>query len=161
SVAILAGGTGSRLRPVVSDRPKPLALVHDRPYLTFLLDHLADFTHEVVLLTGYQADQLKQVMGETYGEMRLIHSPEPFPLGTGGAIRKALPRLSTPVILLMNGDSFCDVDLAAFWNFHRRSIADMSLVLARVDDTSRYGKVALADDGRVLQFGEKEQSRAP
>ena len=160
TVAILAGGLGTRLWPAVGDRPKVLAPVHHRPYLTYLLDRLAGASiRDVVLLTGYRAEQVARALGTTYRGMKLIYVPEPSPLGTGGAVRGALPRLASPLILLMNGDSFCEVDLAAFREFHRRKGADVSLVLAKVADASRFGRVQLRRGGQVLRFGEKEPGR--
>jgi NDP-sugar pyrophosphorylase family protein len=159
TAAILAGGLGTRLRPAVGDCPKVLARVHGRPYLAYLLDRLADAgLREVVLLTGYQADQVQRALGETYRGMQLIHSPEPEPLGTAGAVRWALPKLAAPLLLLLNGDSCCEVDLAAFRDFHDRTAAHVSLVLTEVADTSRYGQVRVTSAGRVVRFGEKEQA---
>jgi len=154
--AILAGGLGTRLRSVVADRPKVMAPVHGRPYLTYLLDQLAGAdVREVVLLTGYLSDQVQSSLGETYRSLRLIYSPEPSPLGTAGALRWALPKLSSPSLLVLNGDSYCDVSLAAFWSFHNQHAADVSLVLAEVADTSRYGQVHVGQDERVLRYEEK------
>lgn len=156
SAAILAGGLGTRLRSVVGDRPKVLASVHGRPYLTFLLDQLAHASvEEVVLLTGFQADQVRGTLGDRYAGMRLVYSEEPFPLGTAGAVRWALPSLTGPTVLLLNGDSYCDVDLAAFRDFHARQDAHVSLVLARVPGASRFGGVRVDTDGRVRCFQEK------
>lgn len=161
TAAILAGGLGTRLRPVVADRPKVLATVRGRPYLTYILDQLARAgINQVVLLTGYQADQVRQVLGDSYAGMRLVHSVEPFPLGTAGAVGHALDCLSTPTILLLNGDSYCSVDLGAFWHFHCRKSPGASLVLARVGNTARYGQVDVGPDGRVLRFHEKGAHRA-
>jgi NDP-sugar pyrophosphorylase family protein len=157
TAAILAGGLGTRLRPAVADRPKVLAEVHGRPYLTFLLDQLAAAgIRRTILLTGYRADQIYRAVGEQYGDMRLIHSPEPRPLGTGGAVRHALAKLASPVVLLMNGDSWCDVDLAAFWNRHRASGVGLGMVLVEAADTSRYGRVQVGADGMVQGFEEKQ-----
>jgi NDP-sugar pyrophosphorylase family protein len=162
TAAILAGGLGTRLRSSVPDRPKVLAAVHDRPYLTYVLDQLAGFSiPEVVLLTGYQADQVESTLGDTYSGMRLHYSPEPAPLGTAGAIRRALPKITSPLVLLLNGDSFCVVDLAALLAFHRRTAADLSLVLTQVLDTSHYGAVRVTGAGRVLRFEEKGQRDGP
>src|SRR5919199_537937 len=78
SAAILAGGLGTRLRPAVTDRPKVLAPVRGRPFLTYLLDQLAAASvSEVVLLTGYRADQVRAALGETYAGVRLVYSAEP------------------------------------------------------------------------------------
>lgn len=159
TAAILAGGLGTRLRPVVADRPKVLAPVGGRPYLTYLLDQLAAASvREVVLLTGHGADQVRDALGETYAGLRLIYSAEPAPLGTAGAIRRALPHLSAPAVLLLNGDSYCDVDLAAFGRSHRERRADVSLVLARVPDASRFGQVRVRPGGRVVRFEEKGET---
>ncbi len=156
TAALLAGGLGTRLRSVVADRPKVLAQVGGRPYLTYLLDQLAKAQiQEVVLLIGYRADQVRDSLGETYRGMRLHYSEEETPLGTAGAVRQALPFFREPLLLLMNGDSYCDVDLATFRAFHVETSADVSLVLRQVEDTARYGCVHLGPDGRVVRFEEK------
>jgi NDP-sugar pyrophosphorylase family protein len=153
---VLAGGLGTRLRSTVADCPKVLAPVGGRPFLTHLLDQLADAGfREAILLTGYQADRVRDTFGESYGSMRLLYSVEPSPLGTGGAVRHALPDVSGSTILLLNGDSYCDVDWEAFLRFHHRRAADLSLVVTRVTDTSRYGAVQLAGNERVLGWAEK------
>jgi NDP-sugar pyrophosphorylase family protein len=161
SAAILAGGFGTRLRPAVADRPKALAPVHGRPFLTILLDQLAAAEiEEVTLLTGFQSRQVREMLGETYAGMSLIYSEEPSPLGTAGAVRWALPKLAASTILLLNGDSYCAVDFAAFRAFHEHAVAQISLVLARVPDATRYGCVLTDHHGRVQHFAEKTAFRA-
>jgi len=156
SAAILAGGLGTRLRSVVADQPKVLAPIHGRPFLTYLLDQLAEMSvDEVVLLTGYQAKQVRESLGPSYSGMRLAYSEEPAPLGTAGALRWALAKLVQPTILLLNGDSFCAVDFARFGAFHEREAADASMVLARTIDGSRFGSVRATPDGRITRFAEK------
>ncbi len=158
AAAVLAGGRGTRLRPVVGDRQKVIANVGGRPFLTRLLDQLARASaREVVLLTGHGAARVSDALGGEYGGMRLTYSAEPGPLGTGGAVRRALPLLAAPTVLLMNGDSYCDVDLDAFRRFHRRRGAGVSLVLAGVPDASRYGRVETDSGGRVVRFEEKRR----
>ena len=162
TAAILAGGLGTRLRSVVTDRPKVLAPVCGRPYLTYLLDQLAAASvREVVLLTGHRAEQVRDALGDIHAGLRLIYSAEPAPLGTGGALRHALPHLSAPTIVLLNGDSYCDVDLEAFARFHRAASAGVSLVLVRVPDATRFGLVRVGRSGRVLRFDEKGTSQGP
>jgi NDP-sugar pyrophosphorylase family protein len=156
---VLAGGLGTRLRSAVADCPKVLAPVGGRPFLAYLLDQLADAGfREAALLTGYQAERVRDTFGESYGSLRLLHSVEPAPLGTGGAVRHALSGVCGSTILLLNGDSYCDLDFAAFLRFHRRRAADLSLVVTRVTDTSRYGVVQLAGNERVLGWAEKSAS---
>ena len=162
SVAILAGGMGTRLRSVVADRPKVLAVVAGRPFLAYLLDQLlAAGIKETVLLVGYAADQVRNTLGDDYRGMRLINSIEAEPLGTGGAVRLALPHLREQTILLLNGDSYCDVELAQFLESHHRAKAHVSLALAEVADTSRYGRVCTDPAGRVVRFEEKGGARSP
>lgn len=159
TAAILAGGLGSRLRPVVPDGPKVLVPVHGRPYVTYLLDWLVHAgVQDVILLTGFRADQVRQALGPVYRGMRLRYSAEPEPRGTAGALRYALPALSGPTILLLNGDSYCDLDVGALWEFHARRRADLTMGLSPVGDVSRYGKVQTSSDGRVLSFHEKGEA---
>jgi len=168
--AILAGGLGTRLRTVINDRPKVLAPVAGKPFLAHLLDQLADAGIErVVLMIGHRAQQVQDAFGETYREIRLDYSVESAPLGTAGALRLALPKLfpqasndggaASAAALVMNGDSYCAADLSQFDGFHRRTRADASLVLARVPDTSRFGKVEMAAGDRLERFLEKQEAR--
>jgi D-glycero-alpha-D-manno-heptose 1-phosphate guanylyltransferase len=154
--AILAGGLGTRLRARIADRPKVLAPVRGRPYLAYLLDQLAAAgVRRAVLLTGFLAEQVRETFGDAHAGMRLDYSVEPEPLGTGGALRRALPYLTSPTCLLLNGDSFCEAPLPDFADFHRRQAADASLVLSRSEDCSRFGRVHFEAGGRVVRFEEK------
>ena len=153
---ILAGGMGTRLREVVADRPKVMAEVNNRPFITYLLDQLAaaDIAN-VVLCTGYMADQVSTVLGDCYRGMQLCYSVEPSPLGTGGAIRLAIPLFSSFPILVLNGDSYFDMNLLSFASKHSESGAKGSLALATVVDVSRYGAVEIAADNAITRFEEK------
>jgi NDP-sugar pyrophosphorylase family protein len=158
TAAILAGGFGTRLRSVVADRPKVLAPVGGRPYLSYLLDQLTDASvADVVLLTGYGAEQVKSTFGENHRGMRLRYSVEPVPLRTGGALRHALGLLDARRVLLLNGDSYTEVDLAALLDHHDERNADVSLVLCQVHDTSRFGRVEVNDENRIVRFEEKRK----
>jgi D-glycero-alpha-D-manno-heptose 1-phosphate guanylyltransferase len=162
TAAVLAGGLGTRLRSVVSDRPKVLADVGGRPFLSYLLDMLVTAgVSRVVICNGHLGEMVQQAFGANYGRLALDYSHEEAPLGTGGALRAALPRINSEMILALNGDSLCRTDLAAFAASHVQHRALISLVLAQVDDTSRYGRVELDSDGRVLQFVEKGQPSGP
>jgi NDP-sugar pyrophosphorylase family protein len=153
---VLAGGVGSRLRSVVNDRPKVLASILDRPFLFFLLDALNSAgVCRAVLCTGYMADLVERTLGSTYGQMELSYSRETSPLGTGGALRAALPWITTDSMLVMNGDSYCEADLGAMAEAHHTREAQATILLTEVPDTQRFGRVSLADDGRLLAFEEK------
>ncbi len=156
TVCILAGGRGTRLRSVVSDRPKPLAEVAGRPFVTRLLDQVAEAGFgPVVLCTGYMAPLVEETLGARYRGMDLRYSPEPEALGTAGAIRLALPLIETSRALVLNGDSFCDVDLRAQLAAHERDGAHATLALVEVADAGRYGRVRLGQGTAIERFEEK------
>jgi D-glycero-alpha-D-manno-heptose 1-phosphate guanylyltransferase len=162
TAAILAGGLGTRLRSVVADRPKVLAEVQRRPFLEYLLDQLsAAKVRDVVLCTGHMGEQVRKRLGDTYGPLRLFYSQELSPLGTGGALRFALPLLTSEPVLVMNGDSFCNADLRGFRNWHGAQGGRASLLLTYQADTQRYGRVHLHSDGRILRFNEKDAQNGP
>ena len=157
SVAILAGGLGTRLLPVVSDRPKALAEIHGRPFLAYLLDRLADAgTARVVLCTGHLGHQIEQAFGERYRTLQIFYSRERRPLGTGGALRLALPYLLSDPVLVLNGDSFCAADLTSFWNWHASRGSQATMLLAEVPNTERYGSVKINHDAVITEFAEKK-----
>jgi D-glycero-alpha-D-manno-heptose 1-phosphate guanylyltransferase len=156
TAVILAGGLGTRLRSVVADRPKVLATVAGRPYLTHLLDQLDGAgIRSVVLCTGYLGEQVNATVGPRYGRLSMTYSQESEPLGTGGALRLALPQVHSSHVLVLNGDSYCDADLPAFWAWHVEHRSSASLLLTRVADTRRFGRVTLASAGRIQHFEEK------
>ena len=156
--AILAGGLGTRLREVLSGGQKVIAPVAGRPFLFRLLDQLADAGfRRVVLCAGHRARDVASAVGAAYRGLRVEHSEEKEPLGTGGALRYALPLLRTDPVLAMNGDSFCGVDLPAFRAAHAASGAPATFVVREAEDTSRSGRVELGEDGRILRFVEKAQ----
>lgn len=158
NVAILAGGLGTRIAQTVKGKPKVLAEVRKRPFLEYVFHQLdrAKFK-KIVLCTGYFSDQIEKTFGDGYKNLHLLYSKEQVPLGTAGSIRKALPLLNSETILVMNGDSFCDVDLKKFWQFHLRKKSKASLVLTLVSDTSRFGKVKLGINDSIIEFQEKRR----
>lgn len=161
---ILAGGFGTRLRQVVSDRPKVMAEVLGRPFLYHILDRLARLgIAKAVVCTGYMAAELEAAVGPAYRGLSLAYSREDTPLGTGGALRLALSRHPADLALCLNGDSLVQADLAAYLDWYARHDFQAALLLVPVDDTARFGRVEVAggvDDGvggqgRVLAFREK------
>ncbi len=161
---ILAGGLGTRLRSMVSDRPKVLAEVLGRPFLAYLLDQLvAAGTKRVILCVGYLGEQIVDIFGDRFtnnhGEIQLAYSQETQLLGTGGALGLAQPLVQSAEVLVMNGDSFCGVDLPGFYDYyqqgHQQWAAIATMALTEVPDTARYGRVELSSEGRVERFTEK------
>ena len=162
TAAILAGGMGSRLRPAVAGRPKALADVGERPFLTYLFDQLvAAGARDVVLCTGYLGDQIAMIFGESYDTLRLDYSQESTPLGTAGALRLALPLFNSNPVLVMNGDSYCDTNIREFWFWHGSRQANATLLLTKIFDTKRFGQVKVDVDGKVTDFKEKSSGQGP
>src|SRR5512140_3819954 len=130
TAVILAGGLGTRLRAAVSALPKVLAPVAGRPFVGHLLASLArQGIRRVVLCSGYKADILESALGTSYEGLALSYSREESPLGTAGAARLALGKVEGPRALVLNGDSFCEVDLAAMARAHAATGAAATLLL--------------------------------
>ena len=157
TAVILAGGLGTRLRPVVSDRSKVVAEVNGAPFLHVLLDQLqASGIARVLLCTGYKGEELRAQLGRRYGELELSYSQEPEPLGTGGALQLARRSIDSADLLILNGDSYCGVDLRAFHAWYVEKQASAAACLVRVDDASRFGRVSLNGADRIERFEEKK-----
>jgi len=164
TAVILAGGFGTRLQSVVSDRPKVLAEVAGRPFLEHILLRLkSEGIRRVVICTGYKAEQIEETYKGSFQGIKLSYSRESEPLGTGGALRKALPLLPIGgTVLVMNGDSVAEVALSAFFNFHRDAKSNSSLTLIEVPDGARYGKVTFSLESCLIEeFQEKDGVNSP
>src|SRR5437773_8729114 len=153
---VLCGGPGTRLRPVLADRPKSMALIAGTPFLQLLLDRLrSQGVNDVILGTGYMAEKIESYFGSgNKRAMRIRYSREHEPLGTGGALKLAEPIISDPVLVL-NGDSYVEWSLVPMLELFKAKDADLVLVLQAVADVTRYGSVALDQGGRVTQYVEK------
>ncbi|WP_298271469.1 nucleotidyltransferase family protein [Geobacter sp.] len=162
TAAILAGGFGTRLRSVVSDKSKVLAVVNGRPFISYLLDDLAlAGVKRVILCTGYRGEQVEAELGAAYRGMELSYSRETSPLGTAGALRNAIPLLQDNRLIVMNGDSYFETDLPTFADLHGEKDATCSMALVHVPDTTRYGRVELDENLSVRHFIEKGEGRGP
>jgi mannose-1-phosphate guanylyltransferase len=153
---ILAGGEGTRLRPLTSTIPKPVVPLVDRPFIAFMLAWLRGHgVDDVVLSCGHMASGVRNVLGEgdAFG-MRLRYVEEPRPLGTGGALKFAESLLDDR-FLMLNGDVLTDIDLGAQIAQHERTGAVATLALVPVEDPSNYGLVRTTDDDAVTGFVEK------
>jgi len=153
---ILAGGVGTRLRPLTARTPKPIVTLVDRPFIVFMLEWLrAHGVDEVILSCGFLAASVREVLGDGAARgLRLHYVDEPEPLGTGGALKYAEELLGERFIVC-NGDVLTDLDLSAQLAQHEATGAAATLALARVEDPSAYGLVRVGDDLRVREFFEK------
>lgn len=157
-VAVLAGGLGTRLRSVLGETPKILAPVAGRPFLDHLLAWLASFgARRVILCVGFRADAvLDHIAQHPFPGVDVVTSREAEPLGTAGALRLALPHLRSDPVLVMNGDTFVDADLAAFAAAHRARRAAASILCATVPSTARFGRLDIDSAQRIRRFSEKD-----
>ncbi len=156
---ILAGGLGTRLRPVVSDKPKVLASIRGRPFIELLLEQIAAASiTRAILGIGYLANQVQEHLGPKFQNLDIDYSVETKPLGTAGALRLAIDRAEGETVLVLNGDSFCDISVSAFIAWHINKQARCSIALARVSDISRYGAVMLDSEENIAGFSEKGAS---
>lgn len=155
---VLVGGLGTRLRAVVSDVPKPLAPVAGRPFLAWLLDHLAENgMRHVVLAAGYLAERVVDSIGREWCGMGVDYSIESTPLGTGGAVRQACGMLRGDATHVLNGDTFVRYDMQAFEHATRGIGAELGMALACVGDVARYGAV-VCEGAHVEGFREKGEN---
>lgn len=153
---ILAGGFGTRLKEVVSDVPKPMAPVNGKPFLDYLLNYLSHYgIKKVVLSVGYLAEKISDHYGSHFNGLEISYAIEKEPLGTGGGIKMALKQCSTQEVLVLNGDSFFDINLRSFYNNHSEAISDCSLALRRVSNAARYGTITLDEFDLIEDFREK------
>ena len=159
---VLCGGQGTRLRSIIADKPKVLAPVNGRPFLSYLLDQLVNAGfRDVILCTGYKGEMVRDAFGPHYKELNIRYSHETEPLGTGGALRYALPMVKSQIVLVMNGDSYIDADLSDFlvWHFDKKFY--ISMILSEVSDISRYGAVKINDTQIITGFIEKSTDIKP
>lgn len=153
---ILAGGKGTRLRPLTVYTPKPIVPVANRPFLQYQIDILRKANVlDITLSLSYQPDKIEMLLGDGSDlGVNLKCITEPNPLGTAGAYRYAADQIRETTVVF-NGDVLTDIDIAKLIEQHRSRGATATIVLTPVDDPSRYGLVESAEDGHILRFLEK------
>ncbi|MGI8661344.1 MAG: sugar phosphate nucleotidyltransferase [Thermoleophilaceae bacterium] len=160
---VLAGGEGTRLRPLTLTLPKPVLPLAGRPFLSYMLDWLREHgVEEAILSCGFRSDDVRRVLGDIYDGMRLRYVVEDEPLGTAGPLRLALDQgVLEQRLLVLNGDCLTDIDLTAEVAQHERTGARVTLALAAVEHTAGYGVVPTDADDRVEAFLEKTAGEVP
>lgn len=155
---VLAGGFGTRLKAVIADIPKPMALINDKPFLVYQLNYLKKFGIErVIFSVGYRYEYIQNYFGNNFNGIEIVYAIEESPLGTGGGIKLALKHAFFPEVLVVNGDTLFDVDILRFEKMYRASGAKFCLALRKVEDVSRYGSVEIDADFQIISFLEKGQ----
>ena len=156
---VLAGGLGTRLRPVVPDLPKPMAPVGSRPFLERLLDYwIGQGVQRIILSVGYRHEAIRQHFGKSHRRVPIRYAVEDRPRGTGGGLLLAAEALSSrATFLVLNGDTWFEVPLKTLAGFHASRRPDVTLALFRSPQGGRYAGLHVGRDGEVLSFGAGEK----
>jgi len=151
---VLAGGFGTRLQKVVNNVPKPMAPINDKPFLFYLLKFLQkNGIDRIILSVGYKWEIIKEYFGEKFDNIDLIYSIENEPLGTGGAIKKALSYLENDQSFVLNGDTFFNISLN---ELRLNKNSKIILALKKMQNFDRYGNVKIDDNGSIIALEEKK-----
>jgi len=158
-VLILCGGLGKRLRSVVQDRPKPMVMINGKPFLDILINRMSNFGfRRFVLCLGYMGEVIKKYYRDRSDSLTILFSEEKSPLGTAGGVKNAEDLIQSDPFLVMNGDSFCLLNISEFASFHIERKALASIALARTKSAGNYGVIKLDFSRKVTGFNEKPQS---
>jgi mannose-1-phosphate guanylyltransferase/phosphomannomutase len=154
---VMAGGMGSRLRPLTLTRPKPMLPVANRPVMAHILEWLRGHGFSEVLVTlHYRAEDIRRAFGDGRSlGLKITYRVEEKPLGTAGSVKAAEDWIGGEPFLIASGDALTDMDLAALRRRHQESGACLTLGLKHVPDPAQYGVVEVDDRGRVVRFQEK------
>ncbi|MDI6717473.1 MAG: nucleotidyltransferase family protein [Patescibacteria group bacterium] len=157
-VVILCGGQGTRIKPVIGNKPKVLADINGKPFLEILINQLVlnDFK-KIILSVGYLKEQIKDYIQNVFNnnQVEISFSEEETMLGTGGAVKKVKDLIKNHHFLVVNGDTYFPIDFNRFFANYLSNKALVSAVIARISDVSDYGSVKLDDNGRIISFNEK------
>lgn len=151
---ILAGGFGTRLRPLTYTRAKPLLPVMNKPMISYIMEALPDAVDKVILAVNYRKDQIEEYLQEHSLGKEIIVNDEPKPLGTGGATKFAEEHI-TDTFLVLNSDIICSLQLQDLVDYHEKKEAAATISLWPVDNVSEFGVVDIESDGKITGFVEK------
>jgi D-glycero-alpha-D-manno-heptose 1-phosphate guanylyltransferase len=157
---ILAGGLGSRLKAAVPDAPKPMAPINGRPFLEYLLDYwIGQGVDRFVLSVGYKREIIEDHFAASYKGIEVDYAVEDYPRGTGGGLLLALKHLrQSGTFLILNGDTFFEVNLVLMRRYHQSRHAEATIVLREVDANSRYASVEIDKDGKITAFDSRART---
>ncbi len=158
---ILAGGLGTRLQSAVPDLPKPLAPIHQRPFLEYQMDYwIGKGVTEFYLSVCYLAQKIKDHFQESYRGCKISYIREPLPLGTGGAILYCLSKLpnKNEDVVILNGDTFVELDFDKMLGSHQKNASHLSVALREVEQNDRYSAVVLDKENKIIEFCQREHN---
>ncbi|OPX57844.1 MAG: Bifunctional protein GlmU [Methanobacterium sp. PtaB.Bin024] len=152
---LMAGGKGSRIRPLTLSRPKPMIPVANRPMIEYIVEKVKKSGYnELIVTLSYLKSQIKNLLEKDYPDMNITYSIEQKPLGTAGGVKKAAKYIDDTFFVL-SGDVLVDVDLNEILHFHKKNNALATLVLTPVDNPSHFGIAVMDDENQIIKFLEK------
>lgn len=156
---ILVGGKGTRLKSILKDRPKPMAIIAGKPFVEWIVLLLQrQGIQRIVMSTGHLSEVVEEHFSDKHNfGVEIIFSRDPFPLGTGGAIRHSLNKTVSEHLLVLNGDSYRHFDCSKLLTMHMEKNAKASICLTQVEDSSRFGSVRIDENNRIVEFVEKNE----
>ena len=156
-VLILVGGRGTRLKSISKNTPKPLVKINNLPFLLILLEYLYSYNFiNIVLCTGYKAYHFKQFLEQEEIAHKIKISNEKKPMGTAGAIQNAKKHIQSRSFLVINGDSFCDLDYSKFCQSFESNNPILQIAVLRSDNVKGYGAIKLDGMNRIVDYKEKQ-----
>ena len=154
---ILAGGFGTRLQSIVRDVPKPMAPIQNKPFLDHLCHYLKkQGISKIIFSVCHKRELIKAYFGDAFDDIEVVYSLEEEALGTGGAIKQSLEMCESENIIILNGDTFFDLNLKELLDTHIQKNADLTLALKPMEKFDRYGVVQINDSKRIIGFLEKQ-----
>lgn len=154
---ILAGGFGTRLSHLLDNRPKTLAPINNKPFLDYLMQYLIrNGINKFIFSLGHLSDQVIDFIKMNYETLDYDYVIDPFPLGTGGAIRLAIEKCKEDSVLIVNADTFFNVDLKEMNTFHQNNISNCTFALKPLTNYDRYGTVEIDNNMKITNFIEKK-----
>ena len=157
-VIVLAGGKGTRIRGLFPNIPKPMIIISNKPFLEILLNKVTSNikVDRIILSVGYKKDIIINHFGYNYKSIPIEYSIEDIPLGTGGAIKRACNKILESHAIILNGDSYFDLDYIHFEEMFQNKNIDVLMALKIVEGVNRYGKVVVSQNNRIKEFCEKK-----
>lgn len=153
---ILAGGLGTRLKSVVANKPKALSPVAGKPFLFYVIEYLKnEGVTEFIFSLGYLSEQIIDFLQQNYPQLAYKYYIEESPLGTGGGIKKAITLTTAEDVLIVNADTYFDVNLEVMYQLHKHSNAQCTIALKKMVDFDRYGAVEINAANTIVHFKEK------
>lgn len=154
---ILAGGLGTRLRSVVPELPKCMAPVAGRPFIYYVINYYRkQGITKFIFCLGYKHELIEEYLQQSFSDLNIDVTIEQEPLGTGGAIYQGALKTTTADVIVLNGDTFFEVNVKELASFHVNISADCTLCLKEMRNTDRYGVVETDQEGRIVSFKEKD-----